>query len=162
LNETLRTLVKTVNFSNYVKIETVENVKTRWTIHPNNEVRFLPEIKDMLGLHRKVLRNSSNIPQVEYVRPDLMRNFRRIFLESNIVYPETYFRDGKRSMLASFAVESDSKISAYTWPSPIYYQLNANVIEKLEIKFTDEFGRQLMMLDGHAWVLAHIRPMESE
>ena len=137
------------------------------TVKPGYTLTLTASIVQFLKLNRAQIDNTDGEQDISvFCQPDVLENFRRIFLMSDDVEQNHYFNNSLVPILCSFPVhqmDPEIDIISSNFQDPHYFQLKStNYIEKLTMKFMDELGRPITLDNkkGHCYVLAHLRPME--
>ena len=96
------------------------------------------------------------------IYPDIMQNFRRVFLECDQVEHQHYYKNTLLPALCSIPIHGKERdIMSFDFHEPVYYKLKTNYVEQLTVMFTDELRRPLNIdKSGYCYVLAHLRPMD--
>ncbi len=156
----LKSLIKKSNFDKSVTLlkagETIQ-----WTLHPGVEIVMSQELKSILGLNNYVKMKAGQTEKKFKGLCDLQRNFHRIFLTSNDIIPSTYIQDTMLKIMSSFPVNYDVTNSTAFYYAPIYFKLNLNHLETVQILMLNEQMRQMTSSEGCAYCLVHIRPCGS-
>ena len=134
------------------------------TVKPGYALHLTPSIVQFLKLGRGQINNTDGEQDISVLcEPDVLENFRRIFLMSDDVEKNHYYNNSLVPILCSFPVhqmDPDIDIMSSNFLDPHYFRLKStNYIEKLTMKFMDELGRPITIDNkkGHCYVLAHLR-----
>ncbi len=97
--------------------------------------------------------------------PDILKNFRRVFLECEQTERLHYYKNSLLPVLCTFPIhQKDPEIDMLSrdFNDPIYYKLlNSSYLERLTVKFLDELRRPLKVdKGGYCYVLGHLRPVK--
>lgn len=157
----LRDTIKKAQFDTQVKVEKVGEL-TRWTVQPGISLKLQPELKAMLGLAHvaKLTSKNANRAQTFSGPCDIYKNYRRIFLKSDIIIPTSYVNNTVLPLLTSFPVNHAVETSTATINSPIYHKINCKRLEEVAVAMLDEQGRQITSSAGSAYILLHVRPQQ--
>lgn len=173
VNDAIRKFVNDADLKNFVELTTMKVTQTKWTLSPGIKIRMSMELKKWLGLATKDLNAEGRAQKLTVLcTPDLKRNYRRIFVKSDLALSNQYYRNSMNKILDSFsaastigapaAAEEQSPLKSslsYEFANPIYQQINENVIENVKLQFCDEEGRVLTHdREAISWALVHIRP----
>lgn len=143
--------------------ENPEQDTIQWKLSRNVEIYFSRELRLWLGFHSNMITSgplpgSDRSPNFLYTKPNFQRGFSRTYLTCDYIYPSEYIWNSLHKKIASFPIKEEI-FNDFSTPKPIYHPLNTTKLEKIEIGFTDEYGRNLTLEHGRAYVLIHIRPI---
>lgn len=165
VNESLRRITAEAELGKpIIEIATVKQTETKWTLSPGVKVRFSDELQHWLGLDNINLSAANAQEKVTFsVEPDIMRGFRRIFIQTEAVRPNQYYRKTLLPILASFPpmpYDSESAdLIVHKFHNPTYQRINSCTLDKIVLQFCDEEGRLLVHnSEAYSWALVHLRP----
>lgn len=135
----------------------------QWSFSRNIEVYFPPELKFWLGFQANISTSgpgpgSARAPNLILTKPNFQRGFSRVFLLCDSIFPSEYIWNGFHRKIGSIPVKYEI-FNGFSTTNPIYHPLSTTKLEKIEILFTDEYGRSLTLENGRVFVLIHIRPI---
>ena len=160
----LNSLMVQLDARNSIKWTAARDDGIQVTIKPGFGVSMNYQLAAYLKHHSGSLNNLAGAEDITAVfYPDILHNFRRIFLECDQVEKLHYLNGMQLPVLCSIPINQQNPeidMLSFDFHSPVYYKLNTTYIERLTVKFIDELRRALSIdKSGHCFVLAHLRPM---
>ena len=128
-------------------------------------VDLSPTLETFLKVDSGSLNNKDGIDDKSgSIYPDIMQNFRLVFLECDQVESRHYYKNTMLPALCSIPIhpiQPERDMISFDFHESIYYKLKTNYVEQLTVTFTDELRRPLNIdKGGYCYVLAHLRPVE--
>ncbi len=157
INATLKSLIKKNKFDKLISL-TKSGETITWSIQPGVEVFISNDLKSLLGLTHYEKIKTGRVEKKFQGLCDLQRNFRRIFLQSNDIIPLAHIHDTTLKVMTSFPVNYESQMTTAYFNTPVYFKLNTNQLETVQIIMLNEQIKQMRSSKGSAYCLVHIRP----
>ncbi len=154
LHDAIRSKIKSAGFDPDIKVEKSQDY-SKWTLNSDISVEFSKELGAMLGFSGSLKSESEKV--IFRGKPDLYRNFRRVFIQCNITSPSHCIRGSNKAIISSFPIDTTVEMCTEKTNPPNYYRINVNRIEMLELSLLDELAREMTSNEGTAYCLVHIR-----
>ncbi len=164
LGKNIKNLIKTHKFDKLIGL-TRAGETLQWALQPGVEIIMSPSMKALFGLsqYTRIRAAASGREQKFQGLCNPYRDFRRVYLMSDIVQPNGFIHGTLLPIVGSFALDSGAGGDVITahLGNPVYHMINtASQLETIQVMMADEQLRKMtssLPEPGSAYCLAHIR-----
>ncbi len=167
LGKALKLMIKNNKLDKLISL-TRTGETLQWTLQPGMEIVMSPDMKALFGLSQYTrIRATATATREQKFHGvcNPYRDFRRIYLMSDIILPQGYIQGTLLPILGSFPIAATNgggnDIATAHFSAPPYYIINtAGQLETIRVMMMDEQLQKLKSIlpePGSAYCLAHIR-----